>query len=73
LIKRLSLRITAAEAFEINNNDICCYILDIRSRVSKQQSNWKISSSVGLEANAEEINSWAAGIDKNNWVFFYCA
>jgi hypothetical protein len=73
LINPLSLRITAAEAFEINNNDICCYILDIRSRVSKQQSNWKISSSVGLEANAEEINSWAAGIDKNNWVFFYCA
>jgi hypothetical protein len=73
LINPLSLRITAAEAFEINNNDICCYILDIRSRVSKQQSNWKISSSVGLEANAEEINSWAAGSDKNNWVFFYCA
>jgi len=73
LINPLSLRITAAEAFEINNNDICCYILDIRSRVSKQQSNWKISSSVGLEANAEEINSWVAGIDKNNWVFFYCA
>jgi hypothetical protein len=73
LINPLSLRITAAEAFEINNNDICCYILDIRSRVSKQQTNWKISSSVGLEANAEEINSWAAGIDKNNWVFFYCA
>jgi hypothetical protein len=73
LINPLSLRITAAEAFEINNNDICCYILDIRSRVSKKQSNWKISSSVGLEANAEEINSWAAGIDKNNWVFFYCA
>jgi len=73
LINPLSLRITAAEAFEINNNDICCYILDIRSRISKQQSNWKISSSVGLEANAEEINSWAAGIDKNNWVFFYCA
>jgi hypothetical protein len=47
--------------------------LDIRSRVSKQQSNWKISSSVSLEANAEEINSWAIGIDKNNWVFFYCA
>jgi len=73
LINPLSLRITAAEAFEINNNDICCYILDIRSRISKQQSNWKISNSVGLEANAEEINSWAAGIDKNNWVFFYCA
>jgi hypothetical protein len=73
LINPLSLRITAAEAFEINNNDICCYILDIRSRVSKQQTNWKISSSVGLEANAEEINSWAAGSDKNNWVFFYCA
>ena len=73
MINPLSLRITAEEAFEINNNDICCYILDIRSRVSKQQSNWKISSSVGLEANAEEINSWAAGIDKNNWVFFYCA
>jgi len=73
LINPLSLRITAVEAFEINNNDTSCCILDIRSRVSKQQSNWKISSSVGLEANAEEINSWAAGIDKNNWVFFYCA
>jgi hypothetical protein len=73
LINPLSLRITAAEAFEINNNDTSCFILDIRSRVSKQQSNWKISSSVGLEANAEEINSWASGIDKNDWVFFYCA
>jgi hypothetical protein len=73
LINPLSLRITAAEAFEINNNNTICCILDIRSRVSKQQSNWKISSCVGLEANAEEINSWASGIDKNNWVFFYCA
>jgi hypothetical protein len=54
LINPLSLRITAAEALEINNN-------------------LKISSSVSLEANAEEINSWAIGIDKNNWVFFYCA
>jgi len=73
LINPLSLRITAAEAFEINNNDTSCFILDIRSRVSKQQSNWKISSSVGLEANAEEINSWASGINKKDWVFFYCA
>ncbi|MEI6686541.1 MAG: hypothetical protein WCN64_10405 [Planctomycetota bacterium] len=73
MINPLSLRITAAEAFEINNNEISCSILDIRSGVSKQQSNWKISSSVSLEANPEEINDWALGIDKNNWVFFYCA
>ena len=73
MINPLSLRITAAEALEINNKDTSCWILDIRSKGSKQQSNLKISSSVSLEANAEEINSWAIGIDKNNWVFFYCA
>jgi hypothetical protein len=73
LINPLSLRITAEEAFKISSNDTSCCILDIRSRVSKQQSNWKISSSVSLEAKAEEINSWAIGVDQNNWVFFYCA
>ena len=73
MINPLSLRITAVEVFEINNNDIICFILDIRSRVSKQQSNWKICNAINLEANAEEINSWASDIDKNSWVFFYCA
>jgi len=73
LINPLSLRITAADAFETNNNDTSCCILDIRSKSSKQQSNWKICNAINLEANAEEINSWASDIDKNSWVFFYCA
>ncbi|MSR50849.1 MAG: hypothetical protein EXS07_12485 [Gemmataceae bacterium] len=73
MINPLSLRITAAETIEINNNDANCLILDIRSRVRKQQSNWKICNAISLEANAEEINSWAESIAKNSWVFFYCA
>jgi len=73
LINPLSLRINPAEAFEINNNDPYCCILDIRRKSIKQQSNWKISNSVSLEANDEEINSWAERIVKTNWVFFYCA
>jgi hypothetical protein len=73
LINPLSLRITASDAFEISNNGANYWILDIRSQSSKQQSNWRISNAVSLEANAEEINSWALGIDKTDWVFFYCA
>lgn len=73
MINPLSLRITASDALEISNNEANYCILDIRSQGSKQQSNWKILNASSLGANAEEINSWGLGIDKNNWVFFYCA
>ncbi|NBR04451.1 MAG: hypothetical protein EBT92_01620 [Planctomycetes bacterium] len=73
MINPTSLRITATNAIEINNIGKNCYVLDIRSNQSKQQSNWKISNSVGLEASREEVNFWAESIDKNNWVFLYCA
>ncbi|NDH06031.1 hypothetical protein EBX93_08905 [bacterium] len=73
MIKPQSLRIAAPDAIEKHEKSADCHILDMRSTTDKKQSNWKITNALEIKSDTADLELWAETINKDTWLFFYCA